>query len=99
MLDEQQGPAASGIDAARRAVLAIADGDEAGALAALNATSHAEAVWAASYLLSAVRECAQARFGPSPRRVSDALRRAVADTADPVLTQVALIVEDAARDL
>lgn len=86
---------AAGIEAAAKAILALADGNEGEALAALNACSHAEAVWAASYLLTCLREATSTAVNHNPRRLAAALKAGAAGAVeDAVLTAVGLIVED-----
>lgn len=89
---------ASGIEAARKALIAMAEGDQAAALAALNACSHPEAVWAAAWLLSGIKEVVSTTVGHDPRRLELALKAAASGAdADIVITQVGLIAQHADR--
>ena len=91
---------AAGIEAARAALIAMAEGDQTAALEALNRCSHAEAVWAAAWLLSGIKELVSTTVGHDPRRLELALKAAASGAdADIVVTQVGLIAHGAARDL
>ena len=87
--------AAAGIGIAKRAIHALADGNEAGALAALNTASHPEAVFAASYLLAALRETATAWAGGDQVAASRALHAGADETEDTAITQVSIIINEA----
>lgn len=94
----QDTDAVAGMALAARAIHAAADGRDDEALAALNAGTHAEAAWAAAYLLSALRECVSARYGKKPVRVALALHKAADEIGDDVMeTRLALIAEEAKR--
>lgn len=91
---------AAGIEAARKAIVALAEGDDRAALHALNATSHAEAVHAAAYLLACLRESVSNQVRHDPRRLELALKAGASAAAeDAVITQVGLITQEAERDL
>lgn len=90
---------AAGIDLARRAVLAVADGDGNEARRILNtAKTKGEAVWAAGYLLHRLRDATAALVGDNPLKIAGALRRDMQHAhQDAVLAQVELIVKDEAK--
>lgn len=87
--------AIGGLDIARRALHAIADGRDDEALAACNSGSHEETTWMAAYLLTALRECVSARFDRKPVRVALALHRAADTMGDDVMdTRLSLIAQE-----
>jgi hypothetical protein len=90
--------AAAGVHLAKRAIHAIADGEDAEALALLNGAEHEELAWCSAYLLSALRESVAARF-KRPAQVRRALHQGANDFGDDLITQANVIVEEAARDL
>lgn len=96
-MSRQQG-AAAGIEAASKAIVALAEGDNSASLAVLNATSHGEAVWAATYLLQCLKEAVSAQVNHDPRRLELALKNGASGAAqDVVETQVGLIVAEELR--
>lgn len=93
---------AGGMQLAQRALLALADEDEAAAVAVINAGTEAEAKQAAAYLLAIVREEVKilARNTKPRRSWQERLRAASADINDDVtVTIAAQIVHDAERNL
>jgi hypothetical protein len=87
--------AVGGMEMARRALNAFADGLDDDAYAVVNTGSHAETAWMAAYLLSALRESTAARFGNKPVRVALAMRPAArAIDEDLMETRLRLLVQE-----
>lgn len=89
--------AARGVELACEALHAIADQDDRGALNVLNRATHVEAVWAAAYLLSAVRAAVSSTVGHDVVRTSEALHSAADDglAEDPLHASVDVILDEA----
>lgn len=92
----QYDDAAAGMRAAIEAMRAIADGDNARALALLNGTTHAQATWAAATLLETTVQAVKVAVKGDMRRFELALRNAAdqAEAEDVLMTQVALILNN-----
>ena len=89
----QDSEAVAGMALAARAIHAAADGRDDEALAALNGGSHAEAAWAAAYLLAALRESVAARYDRKPVRVALGMHKAADTMGDDVFeTRLSLIL-------
>lgn len=84
--------AGAGIQLAKQAVHAFADGDEAAAMDMLRTADHDELSWTAGYLLACLRESVSVQVKHDPRRLELALKKAAAAADEDVLfTQVALL--------
>lgn len=82
----------------QRALAAIAEGDEAGALAEINAADLGEARWCAAMFLSCLKQTAAAVVGPSASRQRKFLRSATrAVGSDIEFTKAQLVIHDALR--
>lgn len=89
--------AAAGILLAQKAIHAAADGDDDKILSLINGASHAEVAWAASYLVSGVREVVWRYAKGNPRKARRALHAAANDLEDPLMVRLALMLDEAAE--
>ncbi|MCW2588499.1 MAG: hypothetical protein JWQ86_926 [Mycobacterium sp.] len=89
--------AASGVRLAQRAIHAAADGADDKILELINSATHAEVAWAASYLVSAVREAAWQFAKGNPRKTRRALHAAADDLEDPLMVRLALMLDEGAE--
>jgi hypothetical protein len=88
--------AARGLDAAQRAMHAIADNENDRALAILNTTAHEDGIWTSSYLLSCLRELATVTAKGDPKEARRLLHAGADGAAeDTALTQVGVIINNA----
>ena len=92
--------AARGVEIASRAVVAMCDQSPRGVLDALNEATHAEALYAAAYLVSMVGECARLIDKKHPAKGLAQVRRAASDPAeDALVASVELLIQKEARRL
>lgn len=87
--------AARGMEAAKRAIHAIADGDDATALRHLSNASAAEVAWAAGYLLACLRSSALTIAKGDTAKASRRLHAAANEREDIAFTQASVIVDAA----
>ncbi len=90
--------AAAGVQLAQRAVHAAADGHDERILELINGASHGEVAWAASYLVSAVREMAHVATKGNARKTRRALHAGADNIEDALTTRLAVMVDEASRE-
>ncbi len=90
--------AGRGLAVAQQLMIAKANGDDQRLLQLVNGAGHAELAWTSAYLASAVWFAAVAAHGDeeTARRALIALAN---DPTDITLTQIAVIIHEAARDI
>jgi elongation factor P hydroxylase len=92
---------ARGLDAAQKAIHAVADGEDGRARAILNAQSYEDVVWAAGYLLSCLHEMATLMAAGDPKETRRLLHAGADGAGDDVsVAEAEVIVADAfSRDV
>lgn len=91
--------AAEGVALAKKAIVAMTDGDESTMLALLNTASHERLAWASSYLLGAIRAVAVSFSGQDTERALRVLRTAALnEDEDEIETRIRVIVNEALHD-
>lgn len=89
---------AAGVQLAQQAIHAAADGYDDQILTLINGASHAEVAWAASYLVSAVREMAHIATRGNARKTRRALHAGADNIEDALVTRLAVMVDEANRE-
>jgi hypothetical protein len=87
---------ARGLDAAQKAIHAMADREDGRALAILNAQSFEDSLWTSAYLLGCLHQMATVFTGGDPKEASRLLHAGADGLTDDVsVTQAEVIVSDA----
>lgn len=89
--------AGMGVQLAQQAIHAAADGHDDQILALINSAAPGEIAWAASYLVSAVREMAFVASKGNARGARRALHAGADNIEDALTTRIAVIVDEADR--
>lgn len=90
--------AAAGVTLAQQAIHAAADGRDDRILELVNGAAHSEVAWAASYLVSAVREMAHVATKGNARKTRRALHAGADNIEDALTTRLAVMVDEAHRE-
>jgi hypothetical protein len=87
--------AVAGVKLAQGAIHAAADGHDDHILELINGATHGEVAWAASYLVSAIREVAWVASKGNARKTRRALHAGADNIEDALTVRLAVMVDEA----